>query len=218
MKTALAILTGLGGLALSTVLLIFGHITATVFAVLVPSFLVSAFLIWRWDTITKLSYKDFSIAVSQVQQAKSDVFAKVDVVQSLTEHVAELTAWMVSTSGTMTDYHLVHMLVSRDHIIKMLEQAKTTPERVIDLLRPLNQMIDRDMRVDVWHRIGEQLADINRGRPHEQRTDPEPLRVVIVDTYNRTELLRLLQAAGVEISLIDPHLHEVDKFRLENNL
>lgn len=218
MKMVLTFLVFVGGVGLCVLLLVMAYITGTVFGLLVPLFVIVALFIWRSDTVTSVDFKNFSLGLSQVQQAKSDVFAKADAVQRLSEQVASLAALMASNANRVTDDPASHMKVMREKILLMLKDASTPDERIAEILRPLTVMIERDMRADIWYQIGEQLGQLNRDRGQDGRIDPEPIRQSIIENYDRTALLRLLQSVNVDISRIAPALHELDTFRTLNHI
>jgi hypothetical protein len=125
----------------------------------------------------------------------------------------------VSTAGRFVgDDHPRQMVKQREEIVQMLQQVGTPKDRIEEIVTPINDMVERDLRSDAWQLIWHQVAELNKTREEGKRLDPEPFRQVIIERYDRAELTRLLKAHGVQVSGLDTQLDAVDNFRRTKQL
>ena len=217
MSGVVALCLGFGGIVLFTFLLRNANIGGPTYFALLLLTLGLSYAIWRGEAVAELAFKDYRVVLRQVEQARSEVFAKADAVQQLAEQTARMAAWNISTANRFVgDDHTEQMLARRDEIIRMLRDVDIPSNRIQEIVRPINHMAERDYRADIWQDLSRHIESLNKGRAPEARVEPEPIRLVLIENYNRAELERLLTDAGIQMTGLESRLDALDEFRRRN--
>jgi len=90
--------------------------------------------------------------VARVERARADVFAKAEAVKAIAEDVAATSALTLSRLGRLPEStNEVDELLEkeRDRLTEMLQRAGTSPDRVAEITRPMNEAIRNDLAGEV---------------------------------------------------------------------
>lgn len=147
MLNVVAICLGFCGVVLFTHLLRSGSLGPGFYTTLVVTTVLVAVAISRIDVLAVLDLKNLRVTLRELQQVKSDVYAKVEELQKIAAGVAAFTtASIVSENRFAGLDHQERMLRRRDELARFLKDAGVPEPRQEDLIRPITTLVDWDLR------------------------------------------------------------------------
>ena len=219
MRNLGALGVGICGIGLFTYLLVQGNIHSVAYTALSACVLFLSYVISRSPSVPEVDLKALKVTLHEVQQLKSDVYAKAEAVQRLAEQTARFVARSVSAMGHFPDEHLTErMLRQRDEIGQMLQEVGTNAATTEEIVRHINDVVERDLRTAAWQSLAKHINNVNGQRGENNRLDRERFRILIMERYDRAQLTRLLQSDGITVPGLEGQLDAVDKFRQTKKL
>ncbi|MEW5980811.1 MAG: hypothetical protein AB1806_00405 [Acidobacteriota bacterium] len=135
------------GVALFTHLLQSGSLGSGWYTTLVVSTLLLAVAISRIDMLQVLDLKNLRVTLREIQQAKSDIYAKAEELQTIAIGVADFSAAsIVSENRWAGGDHQERMLRRRDDLERFLDNVGVSKPRREELVRPITVTVDWDLR------------------------------------------------------------------------
>jgi hypothetical protein len=155
MREVVALCVGLGGLAIFTRMLYDKAIGAPTWGLVLVFWTVMCVIaaagVNRIESLVVEKVGTLKVTLRQIEEAKTDVFAKADEVRKLTENVAEFTVWNARTAGRY-DIDIdgpARLVKQRDDIAAMLRAAGTSEARANEIVDPLNDTVVFDLHLSV---------------------------------------------------------------------
>lgn len=221
MANVVAICLGFCGVVLFTHLLRSGAISGATYATLTLGVLLSSIAVSRIELLELLDLKNLQVKVREIQQIKSELFAKTEAVQRLGEHLGELAAWNIRTVNRFTDDgsgHQKQMLSQRDRISAMLREIGATPDRIRQIVEPIESTVESDLK--------QHLRDFFQRRIHTKGLQKEPFdqdaaRQTLeqhIKAYNRVALTDRSRDLGLYDPTLESILDELDRFITSRSL
>jgi hypothetical protein len=147
MSNVVAICLGFCGVVLLTHLLRTGALGAGSYTTLFITTLLVAVAISRIELLEVLDLKNLRLTLRELEQVRSDVYAKAEELQRIAAGVAAFTtASIVSENRFVSDDHQEQMLRRRDELAQFLKDAGIPETRTEGLIRPITLMVDWDLR------------------------------------------------------------------------
>ena len=108
-------------------------------------------LVRNVDRISELAFKggDQEVAV-KMRQFQQEIYAKVEELQRVATGLATFTAAsIINENRYVGEDHGERMLRRRDELEKFLSEAGVPPEKRAEVVGPITEMVDWDMRMGI---------------------------------------------------------------------
>ncbi len=151
MSNVVALCTGFCGIVLFTFLLRSGSLGAAAYSLLVAATLLASLAIARIEDLSILDLKNQRVTMREIQQVRTDVYAKAEELKKMAAGVASFAAANIVNENRLVDSgtHQERMLRRRDELSKFLTDAGLSDKQREDLLRPITLMADWDIRTEI---------------------------------------------------------------------
>jgi hypothetical protein len=216
-SNVIAACLGASGAALLTVLLLRGNIAGPTFLIALIGILFVSYVLHRGESVSEVDFKNLKVTLRQIEQAKTDIYAKVDTVRRLGEQIAELGAWNVRTVNRMVgEGHQRQMLSARDQIATMLRDLGSEEARISAIVAPINTAVANDLKhritdaifAEIKQRAGQQ---VNAASVHEETQS-------VLKQYDRGRLTEILRNRNLYTSDIERRMDDYEAFIRDGRL
>ena len=202
------------GVGLAAYLLIIGKISSVHFCFLFLISILVALAFYVSDRLKELDIKNARLILTEVREAKEDIYAKAETVKKLGEALADFTAFNVTQVGRFASKDLKEkMIESRDKIVKVLHDIGSDETKVEQISSQINQVVLRDLKEEVYSRIQEITHKVlTSGKQIDRNTVHKTAENLLFDKYDREKLVSFLKEQGVYESDLEQLLDKVDNF------
>jgi hypothetical protein len=219
MQNVVAICLGFCGIVLFTHLLRSGSLGAPSYSALVMATLVGSIAIAKLDLLQVLDLKNLSVTLRQIEDAKKEIYAKSEAVTKLGEKIGELAAWNVRTVNRFTDEnHTKEMVRQREQIATMLRDVGATPERVEQIVNPINDTVLNDLKQEVLQALVGEVNRLNQSGGKVNWTPLEPKFRELLKNFDRAGIVAEAKSAGLYSQTVEEALNKVDRFSKTHQL
>ena len=220
MINVVAICGAFSGIVLITYLLIIGKIGSASFVTLFLGIAIVATALYLSDRLKELDIKNLRLILAEVKEVKKDIYAKAETVKKLGEELADLTAFNVTSVGRFASKDLKEkMIEARDRINAILKEVGSDENEINRVSARINDTVLRDLKLEVHSRIQEITYKIfTSGKQIDRNTIHKRAEELLIDKYDRTQLIAYLKEQGVYQEDIEELLDRVDHFIATKNL
>jgi len=151
MSNVIALCVGFCGIVLFTFLLRSGNLGGGPYSLLIGATLLASVAIARIDDLSVIDLKNQRVTMRELQQVRTDVYAKAEELKKMAAGVASFTAASIVNENRFVERgtQQERMLRRRDELNKFLTDAGLPDKQREDLTRPITLMADWDMRREV---------------------------------------------------------------------
>lgn len=200
------------GIVLITYLLNVGKIGSGAFVCLFIVILLAGLAWYRVDSLKEIDFKNVKLVLDQVNEARQDVYAKVETVKKIGEKLADLTAFSVSRVGRWASEDLQkEMLEERDKIKEVLREIGSDQKKIDKVSGQIEDMVLNDLKEYALQSIRSELIKLYQGKPSELENKYNEY-VKLFEKYNRAVIEKAIKEQGLPAANIVPLLDRVDKF------
>jgi hypothetical protein len=220
MSNVVALCVGFCGVVLFTHLLRAGLLGAPYYAALVTVTLLGAVAISRIDLLAVLDLKNLSVTLREIQQVRQDVYAKADIVKHMGEELADLVVFNVNNVGRFPSEDLDDkMLVARDRVAAVLKDLGSEPQKITDMIKPINDTVLGDLKHAVLRRLHANLdALLIKSSSPVLWSHVEKEFEGLLDSFDREKLMERARHSKLESPELDRDLDRLERFIRDNKL
>ena len=153
-ESIIATLIGVIGTILFTVLLEKGIINTLSYISLLGLTALVSLVLHGFKRITELDIKNLKVTLSQIKEAKRDLYAKAESVKKFGEDIAEITAYHITRLGRWAPDDLEdRILTGRNKIINFLRELGSEEKTIAGTISEINDMILSDLKTEINRKV-----------------------------------------------------------------
>jgi hypothetical protein len=105
----------------------------------------------------------------KMEKVRADIYVKAEVIQRLTEHLAEISAFNLTHLGRFSPKNLDELLLKeRDRLVDMLKRAGIQDNRVIEITYKITDVVIGDLARDVWRAVPKEMFTVGGAKGQNQ--------------------------------------------------